>query len=454
MKNKIKSKVSSENLKIEYVMLSSLRHPEKNPRLWSKEATEQLRTSIEKYGVVDPLIVNRSPKRKGIIIGGNFRASVLRSIGVKEVPVVWINIADPKKEAELIIRLNKNVGEFDLVALAEFDEKLLADIGFSSEELDSIFEIDETPEVFDLKKELAKLDIKKITAKKGDVYDLNGSRLMIGDSTIEPDILTLMGEEKVDMCLTDPPYRLQYLMGKKRNGKATEGFGLKRDRKYLETDELPEDFTEKWMANVKKVAKDNFSIICYENWKNIREIWNTMEKHWKVRNMIVWHLPNRVQGFSAKYKFFNKHDIAVVGTSKKHNGLNLNPEEELLQNEYETALYATAGKPQWESYAKGKKYCPTDFIEYIAADEKSSGQGIIFGTKPTEILIPYLKVLTKRDDLVLEPFGGSGSTLIAATKMRRRCFIMEKSPVYASVIIHRWSKLTGLKPKKIDEKEK
>ena len=163
--------------------------------------------------------------------------------------------------------------------------------------------------------------------------------------------------------------------------------------------------------------------------------------------MIVWHLPNRVQGFAAKYKFFNKHDIAMVGSSKEK--LNLSPEKELLQNEYETALYATAGKPHWEGYEKGKKICPTDFIEYKAADEKSSGQGIIFGTKPIEILIPYIKVLTERGNLIVEPFGGSGSTLIAAEKMNRRCYLMEKSPVYAEVIKHRWERLTGRKAKKI-----
>ena len=124
-------------------------------------------------------------------------------------------------------------------------------------------------------------------------------------------------------------------------------------------------------------------------------------------------------------------------------------EEPLLQEEYETAIFATSGKPNWESYEKGKKYCPTDFIEYKASDEKSSGQGIIFGTKPIEILTPYIKVLTKRGDLIIEPFGGSGSTLIAATKMKRKCYLMEKSPVYAEVIKKRWEKLAGKETKKI-----
>lgn len=273
--------------------------------------------------------------------------------------------------------------------------------------------------------------------------------MLCGDSTIEKAVLKLMGDEKASFCFTDPPYILDYLRGKKRNGKATEGFGLKRDRRYLETETLPDNFTELWMANIAKVQKPDFSIMVFENPKNLRIIWNELEKHWKYRNTIVWHLPNRVQGFSAKYKFFNKHDIALVGT-RGNIALNVEPEaDDLFQEEYENALFATSGKPHWESYGKGKKYCPTDFIDYKAADAKSSGQGIIFGTKPLEILIPYIKVLTKRDDLIVEPFGGSGSTLIAAEKMKRRCYLIEKSPVYAEVIKKRWEKLTGQTAKKI-----
>ena len=138
--------------------------------------------------------------------------------------------------------------------------------------------------------------------------------------------------------------------------------------------------------------------------------------------------------------------LGTSGNVELNNRLESKP---LLQEEYETALFATSGRPTWESYEKGKKYCPTDFIEYKASDAKSSGQGIIFGTKPIEILIPYIKVLTKRGDIIAEPFGGSGSTLIAATKMQRRCFVMEKSNVYAEVIRKRWENLTGKKARLI-----
>lgn len=439
----------SNDLNIQQVKIAELKPAIYNPRKWSEAATEQLIESIKRFGLVDPILVNGNVQRLNIVIGGHFRLKVAKELGHKEVPVVYIDIADEAKEKELNIRLNKNLGDWDYEMLAEFDESLLSDIGFDSTELDEIFDLSEDePETFDLQKELAKLDIKKVSVQKGDVYQLGESRLMCGDSTIEADFDKLMNSEQADMCMTDPPYILDYLHAK-RGGKPVTGFGAKRNRRYLETESLPDNFTELWMANVAKHSKSDNSIIVYENWKNLRTIWSGLEDNgWKVKNMIVWHLSNRHQGFASKYKFFSKHDIAMVGAS----GIveyNHDEEPDGLQEEYETALYAISGKPQWEGYEGGKKYQPTDFIDYIASDEKSSGQGVIFGTKPIEILIPYIKVLTKRGDLVVEPFCGSGSTLIASTKLKRRCYIMEKSPVYAEVALKRWENLTGQKRVKL-----
>lgn len=429
-------------LRITQVRVNELVSPDYNPRRWSEKQIKDLKESISRFGLVDPIIVNSAESRKGIIIGGNFRFTVAKQLGYDEVPVVYINIPDLEREKELNLRLNKNTGEFDLKLLAEFDENILKDIGFDSEDLDDIFNIDIEHEEFDLKKELEKVGIQKVEMKTGQIWQLGESKIMIGDSTKEEDVIKLMGNEKADMCFTDPPYILDYLKGRKKD----DGFGSKKNRRYIGTDSLPDNFTELWMANIAKIQKENFSIIVYENWKNIRTIWGEMEKYWRVKNMLVWHLPNRSQGFSAKYKFFSKHDIAMVGASPNSDiEFNMEPEKDGIQEEYETALFAIQGHPQWEGYEKGKKYQPTDFIEYKASDEKSSGQGVIFGTKPLEILIPYIKVLTKRDDLIIEPFGGSGSTLIAATKMKRRCYIMEKCPAYAEVIKKRWEKLTGLK---------
>lgn len=437
-------------LRIVYVPINDLKPSEYNPRRHSVEAMTALKESITRFDMVDPVIANSAPERMNVLIGGHMRLKALQELGRETVPVVYLNIPELEREKELNVRLNKNSGEFDLELLADFSEVFLKDVGFSSEEIDEIFPDEDNPTPFSMSDELEKLGIENVTVQKGDVYDLDGSRLMCGDSTIESDMLTLMGEHRADMVMTDPPYILDYLHGKKRNGQATEGFGLRRDRKYLETDELPENFTDLWMANIAKIQKPDFSIIVYENPKNLRTIWDGLEKNgWKYRNTIIWHIPNRVQGFTAPHKFYNRHDFALVGSSGDV-ALNEAPEDEpLFQNEYEAALYATSGKAHWESYGKGKKNCPTDVIEHNAADEKSSGQGIIFGTKPLPILIPYLKVLTKRGDLVVEPFGGSGSTLIASNTIGRRCFLMEKVPTYAEVILNRWEKFSGKKRVKI-----
>lgn len=422
---------------------------ELNPRKLSDEQAEKLKESLSKFNLVEIPAIDTHNK----ILAGHQRIKIMLLLGRGDEDVdVRVPSRELTKEEfkEYNLRSNIDAGEWNVELLSDLDESLLSDVGFSSEELDDIFNIEDVPEEFNLQKELEKLDITQIEIEKGDVWQLGDNKLMCGDSTVGKDIFKLMGNEKADMCFTDPPYILDYLHGKKKHGKAVEGFGAKRDRRYLETDTLPPNFTEEWMGNIAKIQKEHFSIIVYENWKNLRTIWGEMEKYWKIKNMIVWHLPNRHQGFSAKYKFFSKHDIAMVGASPdKDIPFNLEEEVDGLQEEYETALYAIAGKPNWEGYRKGKKNQATDFIEYVASDEKHSGQGVIFGTKPVEILIPYIKMLTKRGDLIIEPFGGSGSTLIAATKMRRKCYIMEKSPVYAEVIKKRWEKLTGLKGVKV-----
>lgn len=441
MKNKIN---------IVEVPINELIASEYNPRKHSKEQMDQLKESITKFGMVDPVICNNAPERKNIIIGGHFRAEAAKELGMVTVPIIYVTITDLEKEKELNIRLNKNTGDFDWNILAEFDESFLSGVGFSSEELDNIFYAEDTPEQFNLQKELKKLNIEKIDTNKGDIYQIGPNfRLMNEDSTIGSNLLKLMNGEKADMCMTDWPYFLDYLHGKqKKGGKATTGFGLRRDRRYLETESLHPDDMGKWMANIHKIAKEDFSIISFENWKNLPMMWQEMAKYWKIRNLIIWHTPNRVQGFAARHKFFNKFDIALLGSAGKVN-LNLEGEGELLDNEFETALYATSGKPHFENYEKGKKICPTDFVSFKTADEKSSGQAIIFGVKPIEILIPYIKILTKRGDLVVEPFGGSGSTGVAAIKLGRRCYMMEKSSVYTEVIKQRMEKIIGVKAVKL-----
>lgn len=162
----------TENLKIVQVGVHELKPATYNPRKWTDEAISGLKESISRFGLVDPILVNRADNRKNIVIGGHFRLKVAKDLGYKEVPVVYLNIPDINKEKELNIRLNKNLGDWDINLLADFDESFLSELGFSSEDLDDIFEVEDDPEIFDLQKELKKLNIKNISVKKGDIYEL------------------------------------------------------------------------------------------------------------------------------------------------------------------------------------------------------------------------------------------------------------------------------------------
>ena len=195
-------------MEVKYVPINTLLPAKYNPRRWDETAADQLKGSMKKFGVIDPLIVNFAPARRNVIIGGHFRWVVAKKMRIKEMPVVYVNIPDLEREKELNLRLNRNTGEWNWDLLAECDEALLAGVGFTSEEIDEVFGQDENPEVFDLEKELKKLDITKVSIKKSEVYKLGEHRMMCGDSTIEADVFRLTCGESSKLCLSSPPYSL------------------------------------------------------------------------------------------------------------------------------------------------------------------------------------------------------------------------------------------------------
>ena len=134
-------KTASDKIQIEYVDINCLIPAEYNPRQAYDKEYGDLKTSIERFGIKDPAIVNSAPNRMNIIIGGHFRVRVAKDLGHKEFPVVYVNIPDIEKEKELNLRLNKNLGSFDFDLLANFDEDMLADVGFSADEMQTIFDV-------------------------------------------------------------------------------------------------------------------------------------------------------------------------------------------------------------------------------------------------------------------------------------------------------------------------
>lgn len=148
--------------------LSELSPSEYNPRQASEKQSTDLKNSLTKFNIVDPIIINKN----NTIIGGHFRIRELEKLGIKEADVrVPIRELTTEEEKELNIRLNKNTGDWDLDLLANFDEELLKDIGFESEELDKIFSLDTSPEDDEVP------DVKKTNIKLGDLFILGGETI-------------------------------------------------------------------------------------------------------------------------------------------------------------------------------------------------------------------------------------------------------------------------------------
>ena len=185
-------------MKITKVKISELKQAEYNPRRLTKKQYEDLKASLEKFGLVDPIIINSD----NTVIGGHQRLKIVRELGGSEVPTVRVNLSK-EDERELNIRLNKNTGEFDLDILANnFDVDELKDWGFKDVELG--FNIDKIVEGNIEDDHIPEL--KETRVKLGEVWELGKHRLMCGDSTKENDVNKLMNGNKADMVFTDPPY--------------------------------------------------------------------------------------------------------------------------------------------------------------------------------------------------------------------------------------------------------
>ncbi|GAJ10466.1 unnamed protein product, partial [marine sediment metagenome] len=185
-------------MEIKDVPIEELNPSEYNPRALTEKEYKDLRESLKRFDFVEPIVVNSAENRKNIVIGGHQRLIVARELGHKTVPVNYVKITKLEKEQELNLRLNKNLGHFDYDLLANYDEEMLVDVGFSREELDDVFGLN-IDEEFDVDKELEKLlkgGIRRV--KDGDLWQLGEHRLVIGDCTNKIEWDRLLGKERYD----------------------------------------------------------------------------------------------------------------------------------------------------------------------------------------------------------------------------------------------------------------
>lgn len=372
-----------------YKKVSELKNNPNNPRK-NDVAVDSVAKSIEKYGFRNPLIIDED----NIVWCGNTRLKASRKLGLEEVPCIIINDLTEKQMRELALLDNKTneIAEWDFDLLSEE----LADLDLGEFDLD--WGIDEK---LGTEKEVVEDDFdctppEEPKAKLGDIYQLGNHRLMCGDGTKEEDVAKLMNGEKADMVFTDPPYGYEYQSNMRRKSKKFDI--LKNDDKILD-----------FIPAIKELC-NGFVFVC-TTWKVLSEWLPLFNKYYHLSNMIIWNKGGGGIG-DLKHTFSTDYEIILCS----NNGMEI------------------TGKRIGSVWN-----IPKDNVnEYVHATQK-----------PIKLICTAIENTTKTNNIVLDVFGGSGSTLIACEQLNRNCYMMELDPKYVDVIISRWEQFTGKKAEKI-----
>ncbi len=420
------NKKADEKINIIYTNASDLKPAAYNPRAWSDSAASKLTECIKRFGLVDPLIVNSAPTRKNIIIGGHFRFEVAKKLGIKKIPVVYVNIPDIEKEKELNLRLNRNTGEWDLELLKSFDIKMLLDIGFDDSDLSCIWDenLSVEDDEFNTQDELSK--IKKVKTKPGYIYKLGSHILGCGDAIDFNFLDRLMDASKIDMVYLDPPYNISLDYNSGIGGKGKYGGKITKDSK---TESEYRKFLLDAIKNALRKTKPDCHIFCYCDESYIwllQQIYR--ELNINNKRVCLWIKNN--QNLTPQIAFNKAYEACVygvVGSPYLSKGLNnisevLNKEvgsgNRMLDDIYDIFNIWLARRLSTQKYEH-----PTE--------------------KPPTLHEKPLRRCTKAGDIVLDLFGGSGSTLIACDQLRRKCVMTEIEPIFCDLIVRRYKKLTG-----------
>ena len=393
-------------MNIQYYKPNKIIMAEYNPRQLTKDQHSQLKDSIKRFGLVDPLIINKNKDRENILVGGHQRLRIAKELGIKTIPCVEVDLP-LDQEKELNIRLNKNVGEWDYDSLANyFDASELTDWGFTDDELQfyeeepekGLIDDDEIPEV------------EESITKQGDLWILGDHRLYCGDATKKEDVDLLMDGQKADMVFTDPPYGVNYEGGHFHSGDVK----IKRKRKKLLNDDNAEIYDKFLSAIIPFV--DGAIYTWFADLKGY-DVYNAIiNNNCEIHALIIWHKTNATySAMNAQYK-----------------------------QRHEPCLYF---KPK----GKTLKWCGKS-TENTIWELKTDGKNKLHPTqKPIELAIKAIS--NHKANNILDVFLGSGSTLIACEKTNRKCYGMEIDPHYCDVIVKRWEEFTGKKAERVERAE-
>lgn len=389
--------------------ISDIKPYQKNPR--HKYDINKVAQSIKEFGFQQPIVVDRA----GIIIVGHGRYEAAKSLNLKTIPVTIADLSPEKAKAYRIADNKTNeYSDWDMgLLIQEFTDLLdnnydLELTGFDSDELEKLIvgekegltdedAVPETPE--------------EPISKLGDIYKLGEHRLMCGDSTSITDFDKLCSEQ-ADMIFTDPPYGMEYgggrAEGSTKKGDKVKAHGMIKgdDLKGNDLINLVRDALTTTYLKTKSGAS---AYICF-TWRTYAEFEDALIKAGlKVKNCIVW----------------NKKSIGLGNSHYR-------PQHEFIFYCGEQWYGDKSQSDVWE-LSRG------DTSKYVHPTQK-----------PVQLIEKAIKNSSKSGDIVIDCFGGSGSTLIACEKTNRKCYMMELDPKYIDRIVKRWEQYTGQKAEKLN----
>lgn len=383
------------------IQISELKEYEHNPRRIGKKEFEKLVSSIKEDGYHQRIIVNQD----NVIIGGHQRKKALLEAGLKETDTVEVLIPDRKLTQEELdrinIRDNLSFGEYDFDILANrFNVETLVDFGLPGDMLvgfgddNLLADSEDSPELETLPVEPK--------ARLGDVYILGNHRLMCGDSTNPQHVDKLLNGANPILMVTDPPYGVNY----KPEWREEVGKGARNTGKVLNDDRY--DWSEAYSLFTGDVAYVWHSALYTHKFAE-----NLADNGFDLVSLIIWNKQHLVL---SRGDYHNKHEPLwyAVRKGQKHN---------------------------WQGRRDQTTVWDIDNNNYGARQkEEQTGHGT---QKPLECMLRPILNNSKKGQSVYDPFGGSGTTLIACQKSDRNCYMMELSPAYVDIIINRWEKETG-----------
>ena len=386
--------------KIIHREINSLIFAEYNPRQLTKDQYQNLKDSISRFGLVDPIIVNSNKERQNIIVGGHQRVKVAKDMNIEYVPVLEVDLTY-EKERELNIRLNRNTGEWDMDNLANFfDMEELIEWGFEEDELIlpdpepilGLIDDDEVPEV------------EESICKAGDLWLLGEHRLLCGDATKKEDVDILMDGSLADLTITSPPYN------------ANTKIEIKGKTKDL--------YIDNKMDNK---SSEDYVDFCHKSLKLIFE---------KTNGFVFWNVSynakSRKEYIKAIYPYIDYLQETIIWKKSQ-----ATPVTSGFTRIVEF-LYMFKNNDMLNHINKRNEV----YHNYWEISNNNVLQDNHGACYPVELPCKIISINNKMN-IVLDPFMGSGTTLIACEKTERKCYGMEIDPHYCDVIVKRWEQFTG-----------